>query len=163
MTVSGLNPGTLYYFAVRAQDEQPNLSANYATANATAKSPTPMGPGIYDDTHTSWSYTGTWTVVATTGPYNGTDRYSNDLTATASLTFTGSGFIFKYLKYSNRGNIEVWIDGVKVDTINAYSASLVWQATYTKSGLSAGTHTVIFKHGGPNGMFIDTDSIEILP
>jgi hypothetical protein len=38
MTVSGLNPGTLYYFAIRAQDNQYNLSTNFATANATATS-----------------------------------------------------------------------------------------------------------------------------
>ena len=163
MTVSGLNPGSLYYFAVRAQDEQPNLSANYVTASATAKSPTPMGVGTYDDTHAAWTYTGVWTSVSTSGPYNGTDKYSNDPTATASFTFTGGSFNFTYLKYSNRGNIEVWIDGVKVDTINANGPTLTWQSLYTKSGLSAGTHTVVFKHGGPSGTFIDVDAIQILP
>jgi hypothetical protein len=36
MIVSGLNPGTVYYFAIRAQDEQYNLSANFVPASATA-------------------------------------------------------------------------------------------------------------------------------
>ncbi len=120
------------------------------------------GAGTYDDADPAWRYTGNWTAVTTTGPYNGTDHYSNDLAATASFTFRGSGFIFKYLTYSNRGSIEVWIDGVKVDTLNAYGAALVWQTTYTRSGLSAGTHTVVFKHGGPSGSYIDVDSIQVL-
>ena len=38
MTVSGLVPHTLYYFAIRAQDEQYNLSTNYVAASATAQS-----------------------------------------------------------------------------------------------------------------------------
>ncbi len=118
--------------------------------------------GTYDDTHPNWVYTGAWTSVNTTGPYNGTDHYSNDLTATASFMFSGSGFSFRYIKAPNRGNIDVWIDGVKVATINAYSASLIWQAVYTKNGLANGIHTVVFKHGGPGGRFIDIDAIQIL-
>jgi hypothetical protein len=35
MTVTGLNPDTLYYFAIRAQDDRYNLSPNYATTSAT--------------------------------------------------------------------------------------------------------------------------------
>ncbi len=34
MTITGLNHGTRYYFAVRAQDEQPNQSVNFANGNA---------------------------------------------------------------------------------------------------------------------------------
>jgi Zn-dependent metalloprotease len=162
MTVSGLNPGTLYYFAVRAQDEQPNLSASYAIASAAARLPAPMGVGLYDDTDPAWTYTGNWAAVNATGPYNGTDRYSNDPAATASFTFTGTAFAFKYLLYSNRGNIEVWLDGAKVDTLNANNQTLGWQTTYTKGGLSNGNHTVIFKHGGPADSYIDIDSIQIL-
>jgi len=75
-----------------------------------------MGAGTYDDTHSAWTYTGTWTALPIAGPYMGTIRYSNDPAATASFTFNGSAFVFTYLKESVRGNIEVWVDGVKVDT-----------------------------------------------
>ena len=93
MTVSGLNPGTLYYFAIRAQDEQPNLSANYVTASATAKSPTPMGAGTYDDTHAAWTYSGSWTAYSGAGPANNTMHYTNTVGDSASFTFNGMSFI----------------------------------------------------------------------
>ncbi len=161
MTVSGLSSDTLYYFAVRAQDEFPNLSASYATASATTDPFTPPGAGTYDDMDPNWTYTGSWSQATTTGPYNGTDKYTNNGIATASFTFSGIGFTLKYVKASNRGNIEVWVDGTKVDTINAYSTALTWQAPYTKSGLTNDVHTVVFKHGGPSGSFIDIDAIQI--
>jgi len=54
------------------------------------------------------------------------------------------------------------VDRVQVDTIHANTATLVWQSTYTRSGLSAGSHTVVFRHGGPAGSYIDIDAIQIL-
>lgn len=164
MSVEGLNPGTHYYFAIRARDEQGNLSSNYVAADATAAASSAVGPGIYDDTDPAWSYAGTWISSTPSGPYNATQKYSNDPNAAAFFTFAGSGFIFTYVKYPNRGNIDVWIDSVKVDTINANNSTLVWLATYTRVGLSPITpHTVVFKNGGPSGAYIDIDAIEILP
>lgn len=149
-----------------------NLGSPTSTPTPT-KTPTPTptstpfsssapGPGIYDDIDPNWSYTGMWTPVTTSGPYNDTVRYSGDLTAIASFTFAGTGFSLKYIKYINRGNIQVWVDGAQVDTINANSSSLVWQSVYTRMGLTNGTHTVVFKHGGPSGSLIDIDSIQII-
>jgi len=94
--------------------------------------------------------------------YMGTIRYSNDPAATASFTFNGSAFVFTYLKNSVRGNIEVWLDGARVDTLNAYDPAMLWQSTYSSSGLSTDPHTVVFKHGGPSGTYIDVDAIRII-
>jgi GH25 family lysozyme M1 (1,4-beta-N-acetylmuramidase) len=44
MTVSGLTPGALYYFAVRAQDEVPNLGGLSNSPSAIAKAPPPSQP-----------------------------------------------------------------------------------------------------------------------
>jgi hypothetical protein len=50
-----------------------------------------------------------------------------------------------------------------VTTVNAYSASLIWQRTYTSPVYSAGIHTVEVKYAGSAGMYTDTDAIWILP
>src|SRR6266487_2464128 len=162
MTVSGLTPGTLYYFAIRAQDEQYNLSANYVTASATAKSPPPVGPGTYDDTDAAWSYTGNWIGASQTGPYNNTDHYTNTQNASAAITFTGTQFTVYFTQYSNRGNMDVWIDGTQQYTINE-NGSLIWQQGWTLPvALSNGTHTVQFKNpNASTSTYIDVDAITI--
>jgi hypothetical protein len=161
MNFSDLNPGTIYYFAIRAQDEQSNLSLNYATASATAK-PAAIGPGMYDDTDIAWRYTN-FIATTTTGPYNGTLHYSTVIDATAEFTFTGSQIVLTYGKYNNRGNLAVYVDNVLVTTINQYDAARIWQATWMSGDLGAGTHTVRLVHAGPSGSIIDIDAIEIFP
>jgi hypothetical protein len=160
MTISGLVPGLTYYIAVRGQDAAPNLGP-IVTASAEAKVPTPLGAGIYDDTNASWAYGGTWATNSGTGPYNNTHHYTGTVGSTASVTFTGSQFIFTYLANTNRGNIEVAVDGVVVWTINA-NGVLTWQKKYAYS-TTPGTHTVVFKFTGPSGYYADVDAIEIMP
>jgi hypothetical protein len=162
MTVQGLTPGTLYYFAIRAQDEQSNLSVNYTTANATAKSSGVVGPGTYDDADPAWSYTGSWVTYSGSEPYNGTLHYTNGVGDSVQLLFHGSQFTLTYAKASNRGSIGVYVDNVLVGTINAHSSSTLWQQTWTSPSLTAGVHTVRFVHAG-GGTYIDVDAITILP
>jgi len=121
-----------------------------------------LGSGIYDDTNSNWVYTGAWT-ASTPGPaYNSTLDYSMTPGDSASFTFSGTSFIFYYTQYTNRGNIQVFMDGslTPLVTINA-SGALVWQKTYTSPTFAPGTHTVVFKHGGPSGTTIDIDAIQI--
>jgi CSLREA domain-containing protein len=129
----------------------------------TIHSPLPFG--IYDDRHAGWLYTGSWLTYDGSGPYNSTDHYTSSLNSTASFMFSGTSFTLIYTAMSNRGNIGVYLDGAAtpIDTINAYSASTLLQSTYTSPTLSAGTHTVVFKHEGPSGSYIDVDAITILP
>jgi len=160
MVISGLVPGLTYYVAVRGQDSQPNLGP-IVTASAVAKMPTPVGPGTYDDTHAAWMFGGTWMTYSGPGPYNNTDHYTSTIGSTASFTFTGSQFIFWYLSNTNRGSIEVSVDGTLVGTINA-NGVLTWQKKYASPTFIAGTHTVVFKFIGPIG-YGDVDAIQILP
>jgi hypothetical protein len=78
MVVSGLTPGATYYFAVRAEDEEPNLGdLAPSSPSAMAKQPTPMTAGMYDDRHSGWTYVGTWGPITTTGPYQKTFTYTS--------------------------------------------------------------------------------------
>jgi hypothetical protein len=126
---------------------------------------TALSAGTYDDTDPAWVYTGNWTTPTyTTGPVNNTLHLSNASNATATFTFQGPArFVLTYTAASNRGLIQVSVDGGKPVTINAYSAKTVWKKLYT-SPLYAGTgiHTVtIFTP--VNGKFVDVDAIKIQP
>jgi hypothetical protein len=123
----------------------------------------PIGAGVYDDTHTAWTYSGVWTAYSGAGPYANTLHYTNNMGASATFVFNGSQFVLTYTAHPNRGSFEVWVDGVLVTTVNAYSASLAWQRTYTSPVYSAGIHTVEVKYAGSAGMYTDTDAIWILP
>ncbi len=119
---------------------------------------------IHDDADSAWTYTGSWTARSSlTGPYLGTDHSSSDLSATASLTFSGSGFVFKYVKASNRGSLQIWVDGSPLTTLNANSSQTLWQVVYLSPPLSTGTHTVQITNAGPAGKYIDVDSLRVLP
>jgi len=56
------------------------------------------------------------------------------------VLFTGTQFTLTFSKYSNRGLIDVYVDGVKITTLNANSASLMWQQTYTSPVLRQPPH-----------------------
>ncbi|HSB01652.1 MAG TPA: fibronectin type III domain-containing protein, partial [Anaerolineales bacterium] len=116
--------------------------------------------GTYDDPDSHWIYTGTWTVNTGTGPYNNTSHYSGTVGSEAQFTFNGSSFVLTYLKANNRGLIDVYVDGVKVDQINANNATVAWQQTWTSAVYTAGVHTVRFVHAG-GGTYIDIDAIQI--
>ena len=119
------------------------------------------GSGIYDDGDPNWTYSSGWSTYAGAGPYNNTDHYTSTVGATASFTFSGTSFTFTYLTASNRGNIAVSVDGSPLTTLNANSASMVWQKTYTSPTLASGSHTVVFTHAGPASTYIDVDAIQI--
>ena len=117
--------------------------------------------GTYDDTDPAWSYSGNWTIYSGTGPYNSTLHYTSSVGDSASFTFTGTGFAFLYTVATNRGNIDVSVDGTQITTLNA-NGTLAWQVAYTSPTLSLGTHTVVFTYGGPSGYYIDVDAITVL-
>ncbi|MBE7434424.1 MAG: hypothetical protein HS100_10940 [Anaerolineales bacterium] len=120
------------------------------------------GAGTYDDSDSNWTYTGTWTAsTGVAGAYNNTFRYTGTTGDKATFTFNGTQFILKYTQNTNRGNIEVRVDGNLVTTINA-NGVLQFQKTYTSPTFASGTHTVEFRNAGGPGIYIDIDAIQIL-
>src|SRR5688572_33383811 len=100
----------------------------------------PVAAGSYDDAHAAWQYLPSWTVYTGPGPANNTLRYTNTVGNYTSVLFTGTQFTLTFSKYSNRGLIDVYVDGVKITTLNANSASLMWQQTYTSPVLRQPPH-----------------------
>ena len=119
----------------------------------------PLTPGKYDDTHNNWSYNGNWAAATLSGPYNNTLHYSSTINDYATLEFEGSKVILTYTSYNNRGLMDVYIDNVKVGTIDQYSNNPKWQQTWSSANLTNGTHTVKFVHA--TGAYVGIDAIEI--
>jgi hypothetical protein len=121
----------------------------------------PVGVGTYDDTDPAWTYGSGWTAWTGSGPYNNTMHYTSTPGSYAELTFEGSQFALTFTRNTNRGSIDVYIDGVYADTIDA-SGALAWQSTWTSADLGNGTYTVRFEYAS-GGTYIDIDAIQILP
>jgi len=155
---TGLSNGS-YTFEVRAKDAAGNVDAtpdSYTwTINALPAS------GKYDDTHAGWVYSAGYPTFMDSNLYGGSAHYSDGIGKSAEFKFNGSQFVLSYTGFSNRGTMDVYVDDIKVDTIDQYSATRVWQATWTSGNLGAGQHTVKLVHA--DGLFVDIDAIEVLP
>ncbi|KRV48309.1 acyltransferase [Wenjunlia vitaminophila] len=77
-------------------------------------------------------------------------QYTTTDGASASLTFHGTGITVLGEKYSDQGDVEVFLDGVSQGLVDTTSAERqVQQAIFTVEGLPRGEHTVqIVKRSG---------------
>jgi len=121
----------------------------------------PPGIGKYDDTYSGWKYTGSWATWTGTGPYNDTFHYSSVVGSFATFDFEGTLFRLIYSERSSRGEMDIFVDGGFVATINANNPIATWQKSWSlPSALAPGIHTVKVMH--KSGTLIDIDAIEII-
>lgn len=97
-----------------------------------------------DDRDAAITYSGTWTNFSDSSDFNGTEKYSNTVGASAEYTFTGTGISFIGPKNNNLGTIDVYVDGVLQQAgMNLYAASKTYQQSlYSITGLSNNSHTI---------------------
>ena len=124
---------------------------------------TVFSANTYDDANPGFTYSGSWLNYSGTGPNNNTLHYTQIVGNTASFSFNGTGFKLFYTEGSDRGNIEVWVDGLLIATINAKTSTVAWQHKYISPSFAAGIHSVQLKHAGPTGTYIDLDAVMIFP
>jgi hypothetical protein len=163
MLVTGLIPGSTYYFAVRAQDEVPNLG-NVSNSPSAVASNTPAAEAeTYDGNDSRFVRLGNWAFLNMSGPYANTLNYSSSIGDTATFVMNGTSFVLYYTQHPNRGNTEVYVDNgqVPVATINMNGAALAWQKTWSSGNLGAGVHTLKFVH--TSGTIMDIDAIQVIP
>ena len=140
----------MYYFAIRAQDEEPNLGDVSNPASATAQAMGAAGAGMYDDANANWKYTGSWSTWSGTGPLNNTMHYTNASGATATFKFQAPAkFILFFQKNTNRSNILVSVDGGTAVLVNAYSCNRPGsRPTPAPCTRIRGSHTVTITYAG---------------
>ena len=100
---------------------------------------------VYVDSHSGQiQYTGNWVDETSTNHYEGSAKEANDAPgATASLTFTGTGFRWIGQMDSNYGRAWIYVDDVLVAIGNANSSTNPYQFTILElHGLENKQHTV---------------------
>ena len=135
-TVTGAARGTVTITATAAgSSKTTTLTVTGGTA----------GNWVYVDSHSGQiQYTGNWVDETSTNHYEGSAKEANDAPgATASLTFTGTGFRWIGQMDSNYGRAWIYVDDVLAAIGNANSSTNPYQFTILElHGLENKQHTV---------------------
>lgn len=135
-TVTGVARGTVTITATAAgSSKTTTLTVTGGTA----------GNWVYVDSHSGQiQYTGNWVDETSTNHYEGSAKEANDAPgATASLTFTGTGFRWIGQMDSNYGRAWIYVDDVLVAIGNANSSTNPYQFTILElHGLENKQHAV---------------------
>jgi hypothetical protein len=161
LTVS-LDLGKTYQYQVRAQDKAGNWSAWATGPSFTLQAVQENGSGV--------SYpAGKWTRTALSDAYGGYVKHTSASGARAQFAFTGDEVAWVSTKGANRGKAEVWLDGVKVATVDLYSASTqTRQVVFSQGGLDPSkSHTLEVrvlgtKNAASSGKRVDVDAFVAL-
>ncbi|MDP8905383.1 MAG: M12 family metallo-peptidase [Chloroflexota bacterium] len=137
-------PGSTFAFRLRATDKAGNTSG-WA-----------VGPTVRllarQESSKFVKYAGTWTKVSTTSAYGGALRYAKSSSASTRLTFSGSSIAWLSSRGPKRGIADIYIDGVKVASVDLYAPALQTRAVvFTQSWASAATRTIQVKVRGTSG------------
>ncbi len=116
-----------------------------------------------NNTYSGITYSGSWS-ISNNRPFN---DYSKDVQYTETdqdyfeYSFTGTGIEYITEKYSDMGNVEIFIDGVSQGMVNCYVPGnrLSQQVVFVKTDLPAGTHTI--KGVKSSGQFMLVDAFKV--
>jgi hypothetical protein len=149
-------PGHYYRFRLRATDSSNNVGDWATTANRKlARS---------QETAAALSYTGTWSsAVYLAGASKSYVKKVSAAGNNVSLTFTGTYVGFVSTVGTNRGKVEVWLDGSKVDTVDLYASTTRAGRVVWSMDVTAATHTVEVralgtKNASSTGARVDVDA-----
>ncbi len=157
--INGLAPGQIYFFMVRARDEEPNLGGLSNSTSSAATVSTPLGVGKHDDKNVNLFYGGTWTNQASFAAYASGLRYSQVVGNSAGFMFSGTDFVLSYLASKQQGMLDIYIDGAKITSLNQFNATNAWQRKWNSPILTNGIHSVQFVHA--SGGRVNVDAIQV--
>jgi beta propeller repeat protein len=130
-----VSPGKSYEFRVLARDADGNASAYANGPVFDVVASQEQSPAI--------TYTGTWAQVTLSGAFGGQVKHSSTNGSKATITFNGTSISWISTKAKAHGKAEVWLDGVKVATVDLYRSSTQARMTvFTRNNLTPGSHTL---------------------
>jgi len=129
-----------------------------------------LGPTYYEDSDPAVTYDGTWVSGTSAAASGGDYHYSYSAGSKAKLSFSGTDVVTLIGSYGpSYGKAEVWLDGVKVDTVDTYASSYAYQQVlWSKTGLADTTHTLEIRVLGTyeyrsSGAVVVVDAIDLSP
>jgi hypothetical protein len=156
-----LSAANTYQFRVQARDQVGNWSE---WVNGSA-----FTVNDYQETSSAVTYVGTWTPEALSSAYGGSLNYATASGSNAQFSFTGSSVAWVATKNSDRGKATVWIDGIKVSTVDLYSSTEKPRTmVFTDNGLDPlQAHTLEVrvtgtKNAASSGTRVDVDAFVVL-
>jgi hypothetical protein len=159
-TSGALGDGS-WYFHLRTCDNSGNCAAAIHAGPYVVDAVAPLPVGFHQETDSRIIYSGAWTLINASGPNGGSLKYTSTLNNTASFEFSGTGVRLYRTMNTNRGLIEVCVDG-SCQTVQNYSASLRWaQPVTVAASLANHTHTVTIR--STSAAIADLDAVEVLP
>ena len=147
-----------------AQENAPHISVESAEAQDAARVQLTCNGGYIDDTDERVRYTGSWSPYNVSSDYNGTEHYSTVAGDACEVTFNGTGIRFIGAKQKNTGTVDVYIDGVKRQTVDTYSnlgSNLKQTTIYDIDNLEKGEHTLRLVTGSDSYHCIVVDAFEV--
>jgi hypothetical protein len=101
-------------------------------------------------------------VVTVGGPYLDTWRYSNTVVdSSAQVSFHGRQVKLIYLAGPDLGSADVYVDGVKVGTLDESDPAWLWQSEWTSGLFPEGDHSLRILY--TTGSMFDIDALTVLP
>lgn len=145
-------PGVSTTWAMRATD----TAGNYTTASVAR---TPVIMQEYSSTHT-----GTWTRRTSTSYLGGASYSSGSKGASITWSFTGRSVSWIVSRASSSGQAYVYVDGVKVATVDLQSSTTLYrQAIWTRTWSGSAGHQLKIVVVGTSGRpTITTDGIAVI-
>ncbi|MBW8806708.1 MAG: right-handed parallel beta-helix repeat-containing protein [Catenulisporales bacterium] len=117
-----------------------------------------------NDTDPAIAYSGSWgsSTGRNVGDLGNDVHYTTANGDSMSYTFTGTGIDVLSETNSDEGGIDVYVDGVKTQSVTALASSrLAQQVIASVSGLSKGQHTVKLVKTG--GTYLLVDALTVVP
>lgn len=125
--------------------------------------------GMYDDVYPVYRgtgpvsdaspYGGSWTPVVYTYPYGDKIRYSLIVGAEATFSFFGAQFTLYYLKDSDYGILDIFLDNNLIHTLDQSGAPATWQEKWTSPVFAESNHVVKFKM--KSGAKVNIDAVRV--
>ena len=115
----------------------------------------------YQNTSTAIHYTGSWTTETTSNASSGSQRYTRQTGAAATIVVTNvRSFAIVGPKSSARGSIKVFVDGTLVKTVSERATTTAYRRVLYVRSLTSGigvSHTIRIESAG--GGRVDLDAI----